>query len=42
MHKETRGRKKNPYESYRKRYPEPCRKDIDKLVDKFKKDNGYV
>lgn len=41
MKKETRGRKKLPYETYRKRYPKPIEKEIDEFVDKRKKDNGY-
>ena len=42
MKKETRGRKKLPYECYRKRYPRPLEKEIDKMVAKWKRENGYV
>lgn len=41
MKKETRGRKKLPYETFRKRYPKPLEKEIDDLVKEWKKVQGY-
>lgn len=35
------GRPKKPYRTYQKRYPKPLEEDIDKMVEKWKKDNGY-
>tara|TARA_Y100001960_G_scaffold308732_1_gene366408 strand:- start:1007 stop:1135 length:129 start_codon:yes stop_codon:yes gene_type:complete len=42
MKEETRGRKRLPYRTYRKRYPKPLEEDIDKMVDKWKREKGYV
>ena len=36
-----RGPKPKPYRTYQKRYPKPLEKDIDKMVEKWKKEKGY-